>query len=279
LKQAVNVNNYFTHDWLESWTSTRAMNEHDPVIFMIGFPRSGTTLLDQMLDSHPGIQVVEEKPLIENIVSKLSDTDLLYPKLIASLNKEQIDELRKEYLRNLDKYIEKRNNSIVIDKLPLNIVHVGLIYRMFPQAKYIMTLRHPNDVCLSNFMQHYKMNSAMANFSSLAKTSELYDSIMLLWQKYVELLPLNFTEIRYELLVDETETEIRKLLGFLEVNWDPAILDYANHAKSKEAINTPSYSQVTEPIYHSARYRWQCYEEYLRPVLNKLESHINYFGY
>ena len=119
----------------------------------------------------------------------------------------------------------------------------------------------------------------MANFFSLEESAELYSLVMDLWRKYVKLLPLNYIEVKYELLVDDFETETRRLLNFLEIDWDPLVSDYVKHAKNRGRINTPSYSQVTEPIYHDAKYRWQKYKKHLLPVMKKLESHINYFGY
>jgi len=202
-----------------------------------------------------------------------------YPTALASLNENDIDKLRKEFLTLTEKNIDQQANAIIIDKLPLNITHIGLIYRLFPKSKIILALRHPCDVCLSNFMQHYKINHAMANFFTLEDTAELYNLVMGLWMKYVKLFPLNYIEVKYESLVDDFETEIKKLCNFLEIDWDPLLLDYINHAKNRGIIRTPSYSQVTEPIYHRAKYRWQRYQEHLMPIMNKLESHITYFDY
>ncbi|MBT7951580.1 MAG: tetratricopeptide repeat protein [Gammaproteobacteria bacterium] len=279
LNETRNIYNQINHDWLKSWTDLSLEKEANSIVFLLGFPRSGTTLLDQILDGHPKIQVIEEKPMIENIVEQLAEFPGTYPSSLASLNSDDIDLLRKEYMGGLDRYVDREAGSIIVDKLPLNIVHVGLICRLFPNSKIILALRHPADVCLSNFMQHYKINAAMKNFFTLEDTATLYDSVMGLWQKYVDLLPLNYLEFKYELLVDNAEQEVKHLLNFLGAEWDPSLLDYTNHAKKRGAINTPSYSQVTQPIYQNAKYRWQRYEKDLLPIMNKLESHIDYFGY
>jgi hypothetical protein len=248
-------------------------------VFLVGFPRSGTTLLDQILDSHPGIQGIEEKPMIEKIVEKLSVFPGEYPAVLASLNERDIAKLRKEYMTLVDGHISREPGSTIIDKLPLNIIHIGLINSLFPRSRIILALRHPCDVCLSNFMQHYEINDAMANFFTLEDTVELYDQVMSLWREYVEILSLDYIEFRYESLLENSEAEIRPLLDFLQLDWDPSLLDYTNHAKKRGAINTPSYSQVTKPIYHQAKYRWQKYQQYLKPVMDRLESHITYFSY
>jgi tetratricopeptide (TPR) repeat protein len=279
LNEVNKIRNQFNQEWLQSWSELILDDKDNSIIFLVGFPRSGTTLLDQILDSHPSIQVIEERPMINKIIDKLSDFHGGYPKALTSLNKSDIKKLRNEYFAQIEENIEKQDNSIIIDKLPLNIIHVGLIYRLFPTSKIILALRHPCDVCLSNFMQIYEINHAMANYFTLEDTAEVYDTVMGLWRIYVDSFPLNYIDVKYESLVDNLESEVKRLLNFLGLVWDPLILDYINHAKSRERIKTPSYSQVTKPIYHNAKYRWHRYKEHLMPIMNKLETHINYFEY
>jgi len=278
LNQVENITEHFTQEFVNSWHEISIDNEDNSNVFLMGFPGSGTTLLDQILDSHPGIQVIEERPLITNIVEELSGFTGGYPAALASLGRSDIHTLRKKYLTHTEKYIDKGSNSITIDKLPLNTIHIGLIYRLFPEAKIILALRHPYDVCLSNFMQKYKINRALENFFTIEDTAVLYDSVMGLWKKYVNLLPLDYIEVKYEYLVDDFELEVKRLLNFLEIDWDPLLLDYSNHAKNR-VIQTPSYNQVTKPIYQTAKYRWQRYKEHIMPIMNRLEPHITYFHY
>ena len=279
LNEIKNISKQFTQEWVQSWPQLTLDSDIDPIVFLVGFPRSGTTLLDQILDSHPRIQVIEESPMITKIIEKINVLPGSYPTALASLNKTDVDKLRKEYLIHAKEYIDKQSNTIIIDKFPLHTIHIGLIYKLFPKSKIILALRHPCDVCLSNFMQHYGLNDAMANYFTLEDTAELYHSVMGLWQEYVKLFPLSYLEVKYELLVDDFETETRKLCNFLEIDWDPLLLDYTKHAKDRGKINTPSYSNVTLEIYHTAKYRWQRYKEHLMPIMNKLEQHITYFGY
>ena len=128
-------------------------------------------------------------------------------------------------------------------------------------------------------MQYYQLNDAMANFFTLEDAVQLYKQVMGLWLQSVELLPLNFHVVTYESLVSNFESELRDVFTFLDIEWDDAVLDYDAHASQKSMINTPSYEQVTEPIYQSAKYRWQRYRDQLAPYLDELAPFIDKFGY
>lgn len=269
----------FPEEGVNSWTSLDVGSRNDTPVFLVGFPRSGTTLLDQILDSHPMIQVMEEKPIVDEIISTMATTQEGYPLCIAALTEKEVDKLRTEYLIRLNNYIERKPGCLLVDKLPLNIVHCGLIYRIFPDSKIVLAIRHPYDVCLSNFMQSYVLNDAMANFSSITDASYLYDRVMGLWQQYTQLLPLNYHTVKYEALVENFEFEVRNLLDFLSVGWDDSVSSFSSHALTRKKINTPSYNQVTESIYNRAKYRWTRYEKYMEPVKGILKPYIEYFGY
>jgi Sulfotransferase family len=154
-----------------------------------------------------------------------------------------------------------------------------LIWRVFPDAKFILAVRHPCDVCLSCFMQNFALNQAMATFYSLESTAALYAKVMGLWQQYVQKLPIRYHRIRYEDLVSNFEHETRRLLDFLEVGWDDAVLQHTEHARKRGTISTPSYHQVTQPIYQHAKYRWKRYAKQLESVMETLQPYIEYFGY
>ena len=256
-----------------------AIEDRQTPVFMVGFPRSGTTLLDQILDSHKQIHVIEEKPALENVTNTISESFGDYPDSLRSLGSTDIKMLQSEYFKNLDPYLDKNTKEIIIDKFPLNIIHIGLINILFPGAKIILVIRHPLDVCLSCFMQPFKANAAMINFFNIEDTSVLYDRVMKLWQCYEQLLQFDFHIVKYESLVDDMHAETGKLLDFLGLDWDPAVLDYAEHARSRGSISTPSYSQVTRPVYKSSIHRWQRYRQQLEPVITKLQPHIKKFGY
>jgi tetratricopeptide (TPR) repeat protein len=267
-----------TKPWVSSWTPPFDGKDNYPSpVFLIGFPRSGTTLLDQILDSHPGIQVLEELPIIIQVRAFLEKQGG-YPESLASLSSEDIAKLRRLYFEIADKSTERIEGQILIDKMPLNTVEAALIHRLFPDAKFIFSLRHPCDVVLSCFMQSFVLNAGMANFLTLEGAVNLYERVMTLWRRYQSRLPLSVFKIRYEDLVDDMEGTVRELLDFLDLPWDDAMQDYHRHAQNRN-INTPSYSQVTQKIYTRARYRWLRYEKFIDPLLDRLEPFIDEFGY
>jgi tetratricopeptide (TPR) repeat protein len=271
----------FTPEWLTTWSAPlEAIDTATPdPIFLVGFPRSGTTLLDQILSSHASLQVIEEQPLIADIRRELASTPAGYLATLADMNPDRIQQLRHHYLDNAARYLEPEKNGPFVDKLPLNIVHLGLIIRLFPNARIILALRHPCDVCLSCFMQAFAPNDAMANFYTLEDAARLYAEVMGLWHHYASLLALNYHPIKYEDIVADFEGETRRLLDFLGLEWDPRVLEYNKNARQRKHINTPSYNQVTEEIYTRARYRWQRYENQLRPVMPLLAPFIDHFNY
>lgn len=247
--------------------------------FLVGFPRSGTTLLDQMLDSHPGIQVMEEKPVLHDLTLYLEHEFGPYPAAIASLNASALDVLRAFYFESAARYIDRNPGMLLVDKFPLNIRHMPLIKTLFPDAKIILALRHPCDVVLSNFMQHYAINHAMANFFTLSDTAYCYARVMDLWLECTRRLPIDFHTVKYEQLTSDLEGEARRLIRFLELQWHDAVLDYRTYAKKRGLIHTPSYQAVIEPINQRARYRWKRYAGQLRPLLSELQPFIDCFGY
>lgn len=248
-------------------------------IFLIGFPRSGTTLLEQILDSHPALQALEEKPMVAVIERMFMDMGRGDAESLRALSPEQVGRLRRAYFSEAANHIEITPGSRLVDKLPLNIVSVPLIHRVFPDARFILALRHPCDVVLSCLMQNFGHNDAMAGFVSLESIAEIYARVMGAWLEYGEKLPLRWRHIRYEDLISNFESEARTLLDFLEVGWDDAVLEHTSHARQRSAIRTPSYHQVTQPIYQHAKYRWKRYEADFASVMPILRPFIEHFGY
>lgn len=250
-----------------------------PPVFLVGFPRSGTTLLDQILDAHPDVQVFEERPSLLVVRDAVAAMKGGYPDALARLDEQARADLRARYFAALKADGAKPDQKIVINKLPLNIIHAGLIARVFPEARFILALRHPADAVLSAFMQDFQINASMANFLTLADTAHLYDRVMSLWQLARASLPLSVQPVRYEGLVADLRAEVAPVLQFLGLEWDEAMRDPAAHAKARGNIRTPSYAQVTEPIYARATQRWRRYKKYLAPVLPVLAPHVSLFGY
>lgn len=248
-------------------------------VFVIGFPRSGTTLLDQVLDSHPYIQTMEEKDILLQIESKTFDPYEEYLATWKNLTIEPIQKLQDRYYQQVDMFLSRQKGSILVDRNPNNTIQAALAWRMFPDAKFILAIRHPLDVCLSCFMQDFEINSANVNFFTLEDTVHFYNKVMELWRLFVERLPLNYTIVRYEDIVTDLEGEARRLLDFIGVEWDSNVLKFYEHAKTKGQIKTASYHQVTQPIYRHAAYRWKHYEKFCEPFEEELAPYIDCFGY
>ncbi len=270
----------FANARIADWPAPRPIAPADTPVFLFGFPRSGTTLTDLLLDGHPQIRTLEEKPTIDVVIAALEKNFAEgFPDALSRLSPADIEALRQVYFREVDRHVDREPGGVLVDKLPIRTVHVGVIWRLFPRAKMIFALRHPCDVCLSGFMQQYHLTDAFANFFTLEDTVRIYDKVMNLWKLYVSMLKLDCHAVRYEQLVEDLEGETRRLFRFLGVPWDEAALDYARRARERGRIWTNSYHQVTEPIYRHARYRWLRYRRYFEPHLERLAPHIRYFGY
>ena len=271
--------NFFKNFNQTNWGVSSKQNQTNGPYFLIGFPRSGTTLLDTILRTHNSVEVIEEKPLIRNFLIRLEKKTKNNLNNLNNLNNDFIDEMKNFYFSERDKYIKNKKTSIVIDKLPLNIIHVGEILRFFPNAKFILALRHPYDSVLSCFMQQFTLNPAMKNFLSIDSASNLYDMVMNLWNIYTNNFSINFHIIRYEDLVTNFEIETKKILNYLDLEWNKEIKDFYITAKNRTDISTPSYDQVTLPIYSKSINRWTNYQKRFQNAKKHLDKWVKKFNY
>ena len=248
-------------------------------VFLVGFPRSGTTLLDQILSGHPDVAVLEEKDTLLDVLQAyvLADAGL---KAFKGLDAAGLEPWRHGYWNRVAEFMPGRPpGALFVDKMPLNSVFLPLMQRLFPTAKFLFALRDPRDVVLSCFMQSFDLNEAMRHFLSLEETARYYTAVMGVGAAAAERLdPSRLHRVRYEQVVADTEGEARRLLEFLGLDWHPSVLDFQSTARAKR-INTPSYSQVAEPIYTRAKERWRRYETQLAPVLPMLQPFVKQFGY
>ena len=271
---------FFKKSTIEKWPTLKLSSKEPSPIFLIGFPRSGTTFLDTILRSHPLIEVIEEKFMVKKLIDSLSQLPNGGLQGLKEIENDQLKKIRKTYFESLESQIQNKNNTkLYIDKLPLNIIHVGEIVRIFPNAKFIVSLRHPCDCVLSCFMQDFELNDAMANFLNLDDAAHLYDAVMNLWTQYTSIFSINYHEVKYENLIENFEPTVRSILNFLELSWDDSVLNYLITAKKRDRIATPSYSQVTKPIYSYAIGRWQRYKKQTSNIYPILEGWIKKFNY
>ncbi|WP_066656164.1 MULTISPECIES: tetratricopeptide repeat-containing sulfotransferase family protein [unclassified Sphingomonas] len=263
-----------TPEWFARWPTITVPREPASPVFMVGFPRSGTTLLDTILLGHPAVHVLEEVPILAQVADELGSFDR-----IAEIDEHEAIRLRGCYFDELARVAPDAVGKLIVDKNPLSMMRAPLIHRLFPDARIIFAMRHPCDVVLSCFMQNFKLTQAMASFLDLTSGSLLYDRVMAYWQQCRSILPLNVHEVRYEAMIADVEGTVRPLFDDLGLEWDPSVLDHQRTAKARGFIRTPSYGQVTEPIYTRATGRWERYRPQLAQVLPILEPWVAEFGY
>lgn len=232
--------------------------------FLVGFPRSGTTLLDQVLSSHSGVVCIEEREHFANALAGII-TDRAKLAAVGELPDAAIEAARVDYWARLAAD-GVAGEGLIVDKLPLNIVVLPLIRRIFPDAKIIFALRDPRDVILSCYQQRFGMNAAMAQFLQLDTAAAYYGAIMRLMEACRDKLELDLIEVRYEDVVADLEGAAQRLCAFLGVGYEPQMLAFRETAL-KRAIGTPSARQVVQPLYARSVGRWRRYAEDLAPAL------------
>ena len=256
------------------WSKVDVVPEPPAPVFILGFPRSGTTLLDTLLMNLPRLHVLEELPVMRQIETMVTPDEL------TALTSPEANRLRARYFEALELLQPlPAPDMTVVDKHPLHMARVPLIHRIFPDAKLVLVERHPCDAVLSCFMANFQLNRAMREFTTLEGAARLYDTVFDCWMRATELLPVQVHRIRYERMVEDLESEMRALLGFLGIAWDDKVLDNRGAAARREHIRTASYSQVGEPIYKRAAGRWERYRAQMAPVLPILAPWAERMGY
>ncbi len=262
-----------TPEWRAGWTPAAVGDARDDPVFLFGFPRSGTTLLDTFLMGHPRALVLEERPALFAACEGL-DLDAL-PQLGAAT----IAAARAHYFAEIDAFAPDAASRLVIDKLPLGLVDTAIVHRLFPRARFIFVERHPCDVVLSCFMTRFDPRGGMANFLDLGDTARLYDAALSHWRRCREVLPLPVHTVRYERMVADAPGELAPLAGFLGLTLSPEMLDHRRTARERAHIATPSYAQVAEPLYTRALARWERYRPQMAEVLPLLAPWAERLGY
>jgi tetratricopeptide (TPR) repeat protein len=263
-----------TPEWATSWTRVDLDAEPPAPVFIVGFPRSGTTLLDTLLMNLPALHVLEEMPPVGEVQVMLGGQERL-----AALTSSEANALRRRYFEALDLVSPPAPGRIVVDKYPLHMARMPIVHRIFPDAKIVFVERHPCDAVLSCFMSNFALSRAMRSFTNLEEAALLYDAVLESWTRAAGLLPLDVHRIRYERMVENLEGEMRGLLDYLGLPWDASVLDNRASAARREHIGTASYSQVTEPIYQRSAGRWTRYRAEMAPVLPILAPWAERLGY
>jgi len=253
------------------------------LVFLGGHPRSGTTLLEQILGAHPQIAAFDEPTAFsQEIVNKFAPFEggpALTANVLNQMSSTQRDHFRERYLKNLGR--ENRSQSgddVLLDKNPSHTASVHMWLRFFPEAKILIALRDPRDVIISCYFQNLMLNATNANFLSLERTVKHYADLMDAWLRLRELGGFDWLETRYEDLVANTAAEGQRVTEFLGLTWNPQQTEYHESAR-KQFVFAPNYVEVARPIYRRAVGRWHRYEEALAPLQQRLAPFCRAFGY
>jgi tetratricopeptide (TPR) repeat protein len=241
-------------------------------IFVLGMPRTGTTLVDRILSSHPAVESAGELQVMQVGLKRLARTMgrfALDPETIASARSLQPARLGQLYMDHSSPY--RKSTGRFVDKLPLNFLYIGYLARALPDAKIVCLRRHPLDTVWSNYRHLFATHFSYYSYSyDLLDTAEYYvmfDELMRFWQ---QLFPGRVLEVQYEALVESQEAQTRRLLEHCGLSWDERCLSFHDN---DAAVATPSATQVRQPMYRSALGRWRHYEKYLEPARRYFIEH------
>ncbi len=240
--------------------------EGEGLVFVVGMPRSGTSLVEQILASHPSVHACGELPFIAQLAAQVGDLagdGGGYPRGVSRLSAQDLDRLAHSYLAKVGEI--PAGATRVTDKMPDNFLHLGLIGLLFPQAKVLHCVRDPLDTCLSCHVQNFDVGHAYAY--DLADLGFYYREYARLMEHWRAVRPLPMLDVRYEDLVAALEDVSRRILDFCGLPWDERCLDFH---RTGRLVNTASYDQVRRPVYSSSVGRWRHYEKHLGPLIEAL---------
>ena len=236
-------------------------------VFIVGMPRSGTTLIEQILSSHPKVfgagEIVNFDNALANVIN-VTDVPMLFPEMVTEMSAEQLRQLGAAYLRSIRALAPEAER--ITDKLPSNFLHAGLIHLALPNARIIHARRDPVDTALSCFSTLFTEGNLYSyDLGELGRVYRAYQAVMEHWHK---VLPAGvMLEVQYEEVVDDLEGQARRIVGYCGLEWDEACLAYH---KTQRVVRTASSVQVRQPIYRSSVGRWRPSNELLRPLLDGL---------
>lgn len=270
--------------WLAEYEGGFRSDPHAPdekasPVFIVGFPRSGTTMLEQMLDAHPGYASMDERATLQRCIEHMEKRGLAYPHGLDRMDAATADDLRAVYWTEVAKVISLAPGQQLVDKNPLNMLRLPMIVRLFPNAKIILALRHPCDVLLSCYMQNFRSPAFMVLCSSLERLAKSYVNAMRFWIHHQALLAPDTLILRYEETVGDFPAQVDRIGAFLDIADRDFLAQFSQHAARKGYISTPSYSQVVEPVNARAVGRWHPYAPWLLTALPLLQPVADHWGY
>lgn len=246
-------------------------------VFLVGFPRSGTTLLENVLAAHPDVVSLEERNCLDSASATYLTSEEGLERL-ARMGPAEAEREREIYWSKVRKFGVEPAGRVFIDKMPLASIALPLVAKLFPDALILFARRDPRDVVLSCFRRRFGMNPAMYQLLTLEGAATYYDAVMRLSELYRGILPLPQHLVRYESLVDDFEGTARSVCDFLGLAWDENLFDFAAKARTR-GIWTPSAAQVVRGLNREGEGAWRRYREEMAPVLPMLQPWVERFGY
>jgi Flp pilus assembly protein TadD len=246
-------------------------------VFLLGFPRSGTTLLEVALDGHPRVASLEEHELLTEGVLRFMREPLNLEPLLAA-DERQLDALRAAYWNQVRQAGADPAGKVFVDKYPLNTLKLPLIARLFPRAKILFACRDPRDAVLGCFRRRFSMNPAMYQLLTLPGAAAFYDAVMGFAEQVQPVLGLDWRVVRYESLVTEFARETREICEFIGLEWVAGLDDFVTRARMREHA-TPSTAQLARGLDRSGLGHWRHYEAQLQSVLPALRYWTDRLGY
>jgi tetratricopeptide (TPR) repeat protein len=255
---------------------------HD-LALLTSHPRSGTTLLEQVLDSHPQAISADELQIMAELVylplGRKSPPGDSVPAALDRATPADLREVRAAYRGAMEGALRQPiGDRLLVDKNPELTMLLPLVARVFPDMKIVFALRDPRDVVMSCFMQRLPLNPVSVHYLTLEGTARKYAATMNAWLKIRPMLKNPWIEVRYEDTVTDVERQARSILDFLGLPWNDAVLDFHRRAQRKH-IHSPTYEAVTKPIYQSSVGRWRNYAAQLQPCMHILQPFLSAFGY
>lgn len=263
--------------WPKSQAIPPAPGEPSRHIFILGFPRSGTTLAEEVLACHPQVETTSERDAFAEMAGDLLGAPEHVERL-RDLGEARAGRYRARYFQVLRNFGMTIDGRILIDKQPFNTIRLPVIAKLFPDARIVFALRDPRDVVLSCFRRRFAVNPANFEFLDLESAARLYDSVMRLAAIYRRTLPLEIHELRHEALVEDFEAEMRRLCAFAGIDWIEEFRDFASRSRDRQ-VSTPSATQIQRGLGREGIGHWRNYAGEMAPVLPLLNPWVETFNY
>lgn len=269
---------------LERWRADAArLQPPRRIALLCGHPRSGTTLLEQVLDAHSDVTSAEETKMMHDeaylpLIRDFPEGTTILQALDSS-PPSVICKARENYIHCLEMFLGRKiGTRLLVDKNPALNLMIPMVVRVFPETKFLIALRDPRDVVVSCFMQALPLTPISSAYLSLEGTVNQYANVMGFWLEMLPRMGNQWMYVRYEELVDDLPSVARSVLKFLGVSFEESVLRFYEHAQTRR-VNSPSQADVQKPLYRTAVGRWKNYQKYLEPYLVGLERFIKTFGY